>query len=184
MFKMRTKNLTLFSKIERSFSNGRDENLSKTGLWHRWPLENLSLVDVDHENISLVNIIGRSLYSSTTRKPQSWGFYWSTSTRLRFSNGGHLRSTLTTDFFMVDVRLSFSSRPFKLLWETFKKKMQKPKGTKALEQVLISATLRTKLSEFGFSSHWNGRKKSLIEGLSKKATCLRGLEAAQPNRRN
>ena len=120
MSKMRTKNLTLFSKIERSFLNGRDENLSKTGRRQRrqrWPLENLSLVDVDHEKLSLVNVNGRSFYTLTTRKPQSWGFYWST-------------STVDVDHWLFHGRRQADVfiAPFQTALGNMQKEMQKPKG--------------------------------------------------------
>ena len=41
---------------------GHDENLSKTGRRQRRPLENLGLVDVDHENLSLIDVHGQRLY--------------------------------------------------------------------------------------------------------------------------
>ena len=48
---------------------GCDENLSKKRRRQRRPLENLILVDADHENLSLIDVYGQRSTVNGRRRP-------------------------------------------------------------------------------------------------------------------
>ena len=109
--------------VKQSLCSGRDENVSLTSTMktsvvdvygRRQPVKNLSLVHVDHENLSFSwSILARLRFSwwTSTRLRFSW---W-TSTRLCFSTG---RRSPVENLSVVDswrpltsFLLNFSSRP-------------------------------------------------------------------------